>query len=115
MYKINNSFTTENALPWNQILKTLKKGSAIFSITGVQYEITGTSETQISYRAPSRNSGKPETISKEDVVTFVRICKNKSRFTTASVKNEIPSPVYRKRSPLFAILLASGVAEPLNK
>lgn len=60
-------------------------------------------------KAESRNQGEEELISKNEFTTaFASIAKLPS-INTNLIKHVIPKSLYRKRSPLIAILYAAGI------
>ncbi|AZI22722.1 hypothetical protein EIH07_06555 [Chryseobacterium taklimakanense] len=64
---------------------------------------------EIIYSSPLRSNGEPENILREDCITFLEILKQQDFFSTASIRELLPSAIYRKRSPLFSFLIAAGL------
>jgi len=87
----------------------------IFSITGVIYKITFADNQYIKYTGENRNNGNPEDISISNIKDVLVVLKKLKEFNTSNekLKKEIPRKIYKKRSPLFAILLASKVIVPV--
>jgi hypothetical protein len=82
----------------------------INSISGSKiYRIKNANNITVETQSSERNSGEPETIYKTDFIDFIKILKKHTKFNTNSVKQDLPSSIYRKRSPMFAILLALAI------
>lgn len=86
----------------------------ISSIRGVHYKIEEVNNVVVSYSTPSRNGGKKEDLSKTDFINFFKVLKVHSTFNTASIKLDLPTEIYAKRSPLFAVLLAMDIITKIN-
>jgi len=93
------------------IKNQMSERNSISSISGVIYEITAVNEGNIVFKTKSRNRGETEIISFENIEIVLDILKGIELFNTSNptLKMKIPNKVYKKRSPLFAILLATGV------
>ncbi|MBF5027576.1 hypothetical protein [Planobacterium oryzisoli] len=94
---------------WLKICGSLVDKAEIYSLTGKVYQLMDVSYAEIIYSSPSRNNGEPESILSEDCIAFLEILKQQNSFSTASIKELLPSVIYRKRSPLFAFLIAAGL------
>jgi len=111
-YKINLKFDDEsNEQIVNFIKAEIRKNTEIKSITGIKYEITSVDTFHIEYIGENRNNGNTETISYENIKSVIKILKELKYFNTGNkiLKSEIPNNIYKKRSPLFAILLAANI------
>ncbi|MBF8456171.1 hypothetical protein IV494_03160 [Kaistella sp. G5-32] len=86
----------------------------ISSIRGVNYKIEEVNNIVVSYSTPSRSSGKKEDLTKTDFLNFFKVLKSHSTFNTASIKLDLPTEIYAKRSPLFAVLLAMAIIKQTN-
>lgn len=96
---------------WNEIGARIKSGAKIKSITGVEYTLQSVSDEKLVFSAASRNKGKSEEISKTDFLMVIEKLKKEKVFNTSSSREYFPSKIYKKRSPLFAILLAASIIE----
>lgn len=94
---------------WLKICGSLVDKTEIFSLTGKVYQLMDVSYDEIIYSSPTRNNGEPERILRADCITFLEILKQQDFFSTASIRELLPSAIYRKRSPLFAFLIAAGL------
>lgn len=96
---------------WAMISINLREKNVknISSIRGIMYRIEDVTNVAVSYSAPSRSSGKKEQLSKTDFINFLNVLKKHSSFNTASIKLDLPTEIYAKRSPLFAVLLALDI------
>jgi hypothetical protein len=100
--------TTEQLI---DIIKAkIKINDSIKSITGIIYKITFVDIQYIHYTGKNRNKGNPEDISLSDIKLVLAILKTLETFNTSSerLKKELPRKIYKKRSPLFAILIATA-------
>jgi len=103
------------SLSINKIISSIKdeisKRNSINSISGVIYKITNVSDDNIVFKTKSRNNGKAEIISFENIKIVLEILKKIKNFNTSNpiLKMKIPNKIHKKRSPLFAILLATNV------
>lgn len=86
----------------------------ITSIRGIIYKIEEVTNVTVTYSAPSRNVGKEEEISKIDIINFLEVLKKHKSFNTASIKLDLPTQIYAKRSALFALLLALNIITKTN-
>ncbi|QEK50689.1 hypothetical protein FYC62_02670 [Pedobacter aquae] len=98
----------QNGLSNDVIIKSIKDK--------VPYNINYITESEISFSVKTRNDGKPEIITLED---FIRIIIGLMKMETFNTSTSKPifreSKVYRKRSPMFALLVSSGVIEKTLK
>ena len=117
MYQFTSS-NINNSLEdlWAIISIDLRKKNFtdVSSITGVLYKISEVTNVAVTYSAPSRNGGKKEDLSKTDFINFLSVLRKHSLFNTASIKSHLPTEIYAKRSPLFAVLLALNIIEKIN-
>lgn len=100
---------------WNKIGSNLKLGAKIKSIKGVEYTIQSVKDDKVGFSATSRNKGENEEIGKDDFLIVIEKLKKEREFNTSSSREYFPSRIYKKRSPLFAILLATHIIELKNK
>lgn len=117
MYQFTPSYVTKNLEElWSTISIDLreKKIIEIISIRGITYKIEEVTNVTVAYSTPSRNSGKKEELTKIDFINFLTVLKKHSLFNTASIKLDLPTEIYAKRSPLFAILLALNIIKKHN-
>ena len=98
---------------WKQIQQRLSRNEMIKSITGVPYMITSVNTLTISYTSPKRSSGVEEDLGKSDFIEIVLLLQKQGVFNTSNSKDSFPNKIKRKRSPTFAILIATGVIEPI--
>ena len=94
------------------IRKEINPGESIYSIKErKEYKIDRITSTYIKYTGKDRNKGKPEDISFENIKILLTTLKILKEFNTNSsiLKEEIPRAIYKKRSPLFAILFAAEI------
>jgi hypothetical protein len=98
---------------WNFIQNGLSKNVIIKSThVGVSYIINYVDDQEISFSAGTRNGGNPELIGKSDFLKVVDGLKAVEEFNTSSTKELfLGTKIYRKRSPMFALLHASGIIE----
>ena len=117
MYQFINPQQDHNAEKlWKQIQKSLAEKTFIMSITDVIYELIEVSEKGITYSAKSRSANAPETITKENAISILQGLIEQTTFNTDTTKSLFRSTtIYRQRSPMFAILIASGIIEMTTK
>ena len=98
---------------WTFLQRGLSRDVIVQSIQQkIHYTIHEITTDHVSFSAPSRNEGIPETIFKEDFVIVVEKLQNLGIFNTQTAKDLFKGTlIYRKRSPLFSILLAAGMIE----
>lgn len=108
----NHSLKPEREL-WEIAINDLKKKKSIFSIKGIEYELISVSNLEIGYQAQTRSQGKQESIFKNDFTEFLKSLKKKKIFNTSNIKGEVSGTLYRKRSPVFAILLVAKIIEEI--
>lgn len=98
---------------WSFMQRGLSRDVIVKSIQQkIHYTIHEITTEYINFSAPSRNEGKAETIFKEDFVIVVERLQKKGIFNTQTAKELFKGTrIYRKRSPLFSILLAASVIE----
>lgn len=96
---------------WNNIKKGLSQNVEIKSIKDqIPYTIDYITDSEISFSAKSRNKGRPEIITKEDFLKIVSGLRLMEVFNTSTSKAVFKeSKIYKKRSPMFALLISSGV------
>lgn len=115
MYKISNHYEDKEAKElWVTIINRLKRKEVqIESIRKKKYNIVGVNAEVIIYQSESRNNKEPEEIYKSECIDFLKVLIREKEFNTNSIKKQISSPLYRKRSPMFAILLYTGIIEEM--
>lgn len=113
MYKITENYIDKKAKNlWDDITTALSgKKIQIESIQKVNYNIINTSNNLIEYQADTRNNKIPEEISKDECIDFLKVLIKEVEFNTSTIKKQIKSSLYQKRSPMFAILLYTGIIE----
>jgi|GEM_PF-2157219 len=100
---------------WTPINQSLKKGDIINSILGIPYTITNISTDSISYTGEDRSNGKSESISKASFISGVRGLQELKVFNSSLSKVVFnKAKTYRQRSPMFAILLKTGLIKRIN-
>lgn len=101
---------------WSFLQRGLSKDVIVKSSQQkIHYTIHEISNEYISFSAPSRNEGEPETIFKEDFIIVVERLQKVGIFNTQTAKELFKgTKIYRKRSPIFSILLSSGVIESVT-
>src|SRR5437879_4583256 len=99
---------------WNDIQCGLSKNVIIKSVReGKLYTIRTVDSNAISYSSPKRSGGQDEQILKSDFIELVRELQKLKLFNSSTAKNSFPSAIYRKRSPIFAILVSATMIEPI--
>jgi len=113
MYRLTDSYKDKTAEGlWTLIITGLEgKNIVVKSIAGKEYRIITVKEDGIKYQSPDRNNGAPESIRKKDVIDFLNVLLAEEEFHTKSITESIPRSIYRKRSPVFAILLHTKIIE----
>ncbi len=96
---------------WDYIKQALSKGVVISSIKEKKtYTINYINHESISFSAPTRNNEDAEIINFDDFETVVDRLKLLGQFNTNTSKESFKgTSLYRKRSPLFALLVGCGV------
>lgn len=104
--KINNPATL-----WNKIQSGLANDVIIKSIQDkIHYNVKIIDNEKLSFTADTRKSGKPEIISKLDFTKVINELKTMDLFNTSSSRHIFKeTKIYKKRSPMFALLLSAGV------
>ncbi|MFC1225341.1 hypothetical protein ACFE6N_16145 [Pedobacter sp. BG31] len=110
----NYSFTFKNPNPvelWKQFQYGLNSDVIVKSINEkIHYTVQEINDNYISFSAPSRNKGEIELISQEDFVKTVSKLSAFKTFNTSNAKKAFKGGgLYRKRSPLFAILKSAKI------
>ncbi|MCD4695963.1 MAG: hypothetical protein K8S16_06955 [Bacteroidales bacterium] len=112
-FTVNPKYITKTNDQIIEIIKEKLKDKKSIASTGQEkeYKIKSVSSTFIKYTGENRNSEKLENISFDNIKISLTILKKLKEFNTNSstLKEEIPSAIYRKRSTLFAILLATNI------
>lgn len=91
----------ENGLSNNVTIKSIGQGKV--------YTINYINNQEISLSASTRNAGNPEIITKADFLLAMGKLKNFTEFNTSIAKDAFKGgKIYRKRSPIFALLQSSG-------
>lgn len=107
--------TLDAAKIWSFMQRGLSRDVIVQSIQQkIHYTIHEISNEYIRFSAPSRNDGEPETIFKEDFVIVVERLQKAGIFNTQTAKELFKGKgmqIYKKRSPLFSLLLAASVIE----
>ncbi|SEF66970.1 hypothetical protein [Sphingobacterium lactis] len=107
-YRFNEEFARKNSNEiWGQIIVLLKtlKPNQIPSISGKKiYEVVTANEQSIGFLGNDRNGQEEEIVFKKDFISLLDVLQTQSCFSTSSIKNYISGPIYKKRSPSFAIL-----------
>lgn len=114
LYSFTSGNTNANAL-WQQIQNGLSHDVIVKSIDQKKhYTIHEITDDYISFSAPSRNNGEAESISYEDFTNTVSKLSKLGLFNTNTSKEAFKGgKIYKKRSPLFAILTSCGVIKRL--
>lgn len=115
----NYSFEVKNTNPielWERIRQGLNNDVIVKSLDyKIHYIVHEINDIYISYSAPSRNNGAVESISYEDFVKTVSNLFEFETFNTSLAKVAFKGgKIYRKRSPLFAILKSSGIIRKIT-
>jgi hypothetical protein len=76
---------------------------------GKEYKIKNITSTSIKYSGEDRSGGGIEEISIKSIKESINKLKSLQSFNTNSVKGIIPNDIYRKRTPLFAMLFAAEI------
>jgi hypothetical protein len=98
---------------WSFIIDKLNAHNDIYSIKNIKYEIVTYSSESITYRAPTRNGFHPETLPKQNIIDILTALQHAQRFDTANAKAIFnQANLYKKRSPVFALLLTLKLIEP---
>ena len=107
-YRFNEEFARKNSNEiWDLIIVLLKtlKPNQIPSISEKKiYDIVTTNEKSIGFMGKDRNGQKEEIVFKKDFISLLDVLQKQSCFSTSSIKDYISGPIYKKRSPSFAIL-----------
>lgn len=115
------SKTTLNESPediWTTLLSTLNIGDHFFSVgnSPKRYTITNMSINTISYKGNDRSGGIPEDITKDSFIALVDGLKGMHTFNTDTSKELFKgAKIYKKRSPMFALLLGNKIIERERK
>ncbi len=98
---------------WQFFMDGLSKEVTIKSIKEkLHYTVNHINKDEISFSAPTRNNGKPESIPHVDFIKVIQRLKNVNTFNTSTSKELFKqTKIYKKRSPFFALLLSSGIIE----
>ena len=111
-YTLNPNFIhLSNEKILDVIKNELRKTDTIKSISGIIYSITSVNYNSIEFTGKDRNKGLPEEIDYENIEAALIILKSLKVFNTNNtiLKRNIPNKIYKKRSPIFAILLSAKV------
>ena len=113
-YHFTTKCNNKSALDiWQFIQNGLSNDVTIKSIKDkLPYTINYVTNGVISFSAPSRNDGEPEVIEYIDFAVVVERLKALEQFNTNTAKESFKgTKVYKKRSPLFALLYSCAVIE----
>ena len=109
------SDTSANIPPeklWSNIQLGLSKNVILKSVNQEKlYTIKSIDSNTISYSSPERSEGKEEQIHKSDFIELINKLQKLESFNSSTSKDIFPSDIYRKRSPIFAILIAANIIE----
>lgn len=113
------SFSVKEPNPielWKQLRHGLNNDVIVKSIDQkIHYTVHEINDHYISYSAPSRNSGEIESFSYEDFIKTVSKLLEHETFNTSSAKEAFKGgKIYKKRSPLFALLKSSGIIKQVT-
>ena len=99
---------------WKKMTNALSGKLTVKSINGIVYDLHQIGPHKIEYRAESRSAGEIESIKNEEFEILIGKLLAVDIFNTNTSKQAFrDSKIYRQRSPVFAILLASEVIEKL--
>lgn len=96
----------KNGLSQNVIIKSISQEKL--------YTIKSIDTLTIKYTSPERRGGSEEQIQKEDFNKVIENLRTLKEFNSSSAKGLFPSNIYRKRSPIFALLLSASIIEPVK-
>ena len=95
---------------WNLIVKHIKEEKTFQSVTGISY--SAEYKNSIFYKGGSgKRSTNGEELSKSDFVTAFKKINSLNAINTNTIKEKIPSAIYRKRTPLIGLLYSAGILE----
>lgn len=100
---------------WKNIQVGLSKNVILKSMNQEKlYTIKSIDSNTIFYSSPERSEGKEEQIHKSDFVELIKRLQKLDLFNSSTAKDLFPSDIYRKRSPIFAILVSATIIEPIK-
>ena len=103
---------------WRILVSTLNVGDKFYSIGDPPkiYVIATVTDEVISYKGDDRSGGIPEDIDKTSFDVIVDGLKKMVMFNTNSSKQLFnKAKIYKKRSPMFALLLTNEIIMRKNK
>ncbi len=116
-YTFNPKYITKDDDTVVNLIVSKIKALGSFSGIGLEktYLVKYIGSSTIRYVGKERSKGKPEEMSFDDIRNTFRILRTLSVFNTNTeiLKEKFPSPMYRLRAQLFAILLETGVIIPV--
>ncbi len=100
---------------WKKIQLGLSKNVILKSVNQEKlYTIKSIDSNTIFYSSPERSKGREEQIHKSDFVELINRLQKLDSFNSSTTKDLFPSDIYRKRSPIFAILVSATIIEPIK-
>lgn len=95
-------------LAWAIVGFHVLKNKSFTSISGNSYGAKIFDDT-IQYRGINRNDGLPENLDKNEFISAFDSIKSLDDINTNTIKNLLPSSLYRKRTPFIGLLTSSGI------
>lgn len=95
-------------LAWAIVAYNVIENGKFKSVTGIIYEAQVENES-IFYKGGARNNGEEEEITKKDFVTGFDSVQTLPDINTNTVKNDIPTSIYRKRTPFIGLLFSAKI------
>jgi hypothetical protein len=93
---------------WLIVEQSAKQFKQCTSINGIVYDMKVENDS-IFLKAPTRNNGNLEEISKTQFLEFFSLLGELDEINTNTIKNITPSGLYKKRSLLMAVLKSSEI------
>jgi hypothetical protein len=97
-------------LAWAIVGFYITKNKSFKSVSGNSYEAK-LLKNSIQYTGNNRNEGMPETINEEEFVSAFDSIITIGDINTNTIRNLLPSILYRKRTPFIGLLVSSGILE----
>ena len=97
-------------LAWAIVSFYVSKNKSFESVSGITYEADFLDDL-IQYVGKNRNEGMPETINMEEFVSAFDSIKSIHDINTNTIKNLLPSSLYRKRTPFIGLLVSAGLLD----
>lgn len=97
-------------LAWAIVGIYVSKNKSFRSVSGITYEAKLLNNL-IQYVGDNRNEGMPETINEEEFISAFDSIKSILDINTNTIKNLLPSSLYRKRTPFIGLLFSAGILD----